>query len=453
MTEDFNKESTDKGWAAMRQLLDQEMPVEQKRRGIFWWWFVLLLLPITAFGGWQLWLKLGAQPVPNRPVQEIPASSVPMAEQPDAPYESAKKGPSGTAATPIPDNKSSIKSHTGDFPVIKKDTDSKQTHSTAKPTPASIQHISTGTATLQVPNTYEPAYQLPEVVTAGNTQLGSAISFSLNPLPVSPEAVETQLRSSQTSPFRVVAYTSEKIIESHKNSSAWRFGVGAALGTERFSGINSLGAGAVVDWKIGRRLGIRSGLQYSRYTPSNLEQAVALVQPQEYVSAADSGFTVTDGFGNILAPTVNVSLQETVVIPFSRLHMLEAPVLASWRVHRGFKLFAGLNTTFVMLAKTSGDSYSGNLKLAANSDQASKNLNSLAVSDLERWRFDAQVGMGYQWNRHVEIGLFAKFPLQVLSAETSKVEYAGSGAFWPSSKPTVVNQRITSFSLNAAYFF
>lgn len=41
---ELNKELVDKAWSEMNKLLDQEMPVQEKKRGIFWWFFPGLLL-------------------------------------------------------------------------------------------------------------------------------------------------------------------------------------------------------------------------------------------------------------------------------------------------------------------------------------------------------------------------------------------------------------------------
>ena len=54
----------DKAWEQMRQLLDQEMPVQEKRRrGAFWWWLLPLLLLFAGGAGWWL-LERSSEPKP-----------------------------------------------------------------------------------------------------------------------------------------------------------------------------------------------------------------------------------------------------------------------------------------------------------------------------------------------------------------------------------------------------
>ncbi len=52
MKEQNYSRTTDKGWNAMQDLLDREMPTPARRRRLLWWWVVLLLLPLTALVMW-----------------------------------------------------------------------------------------------------------------------------------------------------------------------------------------------------------------------------------------------------------------------------------------------------------------------------------------------------------------------------------------------------------------
>ena len=75
MNQNNQKDLENKGWEAMLQSLDREMPTQKKRRGLLWLW---LPLSILALGGGVWWVK-------TKTIQSetIILSSKPVAEQAD----------------------------------------------------------------------------------------------------------------------------------------------------------------------------------------------------------------------------------------------------------------------------------------------------------------------------------------------------------------------------------
>ena len=96
----------DQGWAAMKETLDREMPVERRRRAIWWWLPVgigaLLLL------GWAIWNMIpvtkstGPDPVANSLEQLAPAETPEIAESFSDP--SAEDSGTDLNATAIPES-------------------------------------------------------------------------------------------------------------------------------------------------------------------------------------------------------------------------------------------------------------------------------------------------------------------------------------------------------------
>jgi len=173
------------------------------------------------------------------------------------------------------------------------------------------------------------------------------------------------------------------------------------------------------------------------------------VQSGQYEQAVDSSYSVTDEFGNVATPTTgSPALQASVIIPVTKLQALELPVLISWQAIPRVKIFAGVNTTFIMATKTGSNSFSGDLTLKANTESAFQRLNTLAVSDIPRWRFGLQTGVGVDLSKQIELGIMAKFPLQ--SSDTVSNRNLAS---LDSNSINSLKRRIPSFSLSATYFF
>ncbi len=96
----------DQGWAAMKETLDREMPVERRRRAI-WWWFPVGIGALLILG-WALWNTTPAtKSTPPKPIAKTAEQSTP-AETPETTDSfsdrSAQDSEAGTKATsdPIP---------------------------------------------------------------------------------------------------------------------------------------------------------------------------------------------------------------------------------------------------------------------------------------------------------------------------------------------------------------
>jgi hypothetical protein len=452
MNEEIQNKTTDKGWTAMRELLDQEMPTEPKRRRFLWWWLAILLIPIAA-EAWHAWSVYSSNPSkleqPNLSPNPAP---VPMAKSSTPENTLSNAGNASPAVAPqqpklVP---------TYPAPGLTE----KPARKTSRPnTEEAVYKISSSPVEnprieqVKPPNDLFEITPSLQIVTASEISNGLpniALEPSLNHLPTPEKDVVRQAETQSQKPFTVTAALPKKAaVIRPRTNPVLALGGTVAVSTERFNALNSIGGGIAAQWQPTHRWGIRSGLQFTQYSSSNGSQPIAIVQSGQYEQAVDSSYSVTDEFGNVATPTTgSPALQASVIIPVTKLQALELPVLISWQAIPRVKIFAGVNTTFIMATKTGSNSFSGDLTLKANTESAFQRLNTLAASDIPRWRFGLQTGVGVSLSKQIEVGILAKFPLQ-----SSNTVSDNRLAAYDSNSIDGLKRRIPSFSLSATYFF
>jgi len=454
MNEDIQPKTVDKGWASMKAMLDQEMPGDEKRRRIIWWWFALLLLPLTAVGGWYWGVgrSLDSSPV------EQPKQS------PSLPFATGQ--PNNTASNPdiAAKGKTPETMGRGDVHVFIQ----KQSTLGLQPSSNYIEQAQ-ATEAPRVPNAEaqkslmaQPELNSQELDGASKSPETSvavvvpATNTVVNMLPISAPFVRSQRGPIYPTPAMVEIVPVKNTIIPTKKSPTWALGVGTTLGTERFTAFNSFGAGLVIHWQPMRRWGLRSGLNYVQYSPSEKSQPTASVNYEQYSEALNSEYVITDLGGNTLPSSSNYLGQvDAVIIPVARLSMVELPLLISCNLPHRIKVFSGITSTYVLDSKARKESYSTNYKFNANADPNSKSLNDLATSSLDRWRFDFQAGFGLGLGRQWELGFFAKLPLQRLNpANKVSTSNGGNIAYLDSFNASInVENRLPMiFALQANYY-
>jgi hypothetical protein len=208
-----------------------------------------------------------------------------------------------------------------------------------------------------------------------------------------------------------------------------------------------------IHWQPLRRWGLRSGLNYVLYAPSEKSQPTVSVNYNQYREALNSDFEITDLAGNYLPGNGSYLGQvDAVIIPVAKLNMVEMPLLISCQLSGGMKILSGITSSYVLDSKARKESYSTNYKFNAKAGPDSQNLNDLATSNLDRWRFDFQAGLGLGLGRQWELGFFAKLPMQRLNGANNKSD--PNEVYFDVNKTSInVNNRIPmTFALQANYF-
>lgn len=463
MNEDFQqKRATDKGWAAMRSLLDQEMPTQQKRRRfLIWWWLALLLSPLAIYGVVQWQHAPVPETTPGMDTRVPPGKPAPMAQIQAG---TTVSGVQADLKNTAPSGKNSKEVGAGVTPSASAGTPRSHSNSGTK---SAAKSVAVGTQspqkkTLENPVSLVNSKALPEItdaVVSGQTA-PFGVTMSITTLDIRSVQMSTAIDNNVhgvTSPVpdRGAGKT-DKNTQPQKHAAKWQLGGSAFAATEKFNAVNSLGGGLTVQRSITSHWGIRSGLHYSRNTTG---QGAVLIPTTEFLSAVDStSYLVTDMLGNIIAPLTpsgSVVLDDAIVVPVSRIHSLEVPVLASWRASKTVSFYAGLNTAYLLKTQTGGESYSGDVTLKSNSRYSDQSLGALVTTAIDRWRFDGQAGLGLHLGQHFELGFFAKLPLnatskqQVLASQYLENQFNNG---FPSDLKEL-GKRSASFSLLATYFF
>lgn len=460
MNEDIQPKTVDKGWASMKALLDQEMPGDEKRRRIIWWWFALLLLPLTAVGGWYWGVGASSDKVPVEQPKVSP--SMPFAaEQPNSAASDSEIKRSiivpETEETEIRNTEAKATKKVFVQKQTLPNTSSKLVEEARGNESPRVLNAESQNSTIAQPelNSQEldgasksPETSVAVVVPATNTVV--------NMLPISAPFVRSQRGPIYPTPAMVEIVPVKNTIIPTKKSPTWALGVGTTLGTERFTAFNSFGAGLVIHWQPMRRWGLRSGLNYVQYFPSEKSQPTASVNYEQYSEALNSEYVITDLGGNTLPSSSNYLGQvDAIIIPVARLSMVELPLLISCNLPHRIKVFSGITSTYVLDSKARKESYSTNYKFNTSADPNNQSLNDLATSSLDRWRFDFQAGFGLGLGRQWELGFFAKLPLQRLNpASTINTSNGGNIAYLDSFNASInVENRLPMiFALQANYY-
>lgn len=444
MKEEIQNQTLDKGWKAMSELLDREMPVERRKRRFIWWWFLLLLMPIAALGGWYL--------VNNNRLPEFvtppPVNTKPMATNP---------GSLQPAQSPV--------SGSNTAEVFEKGTISAQTHLKQKPSnpnPSSIPNAAADNMAFQPGPTMATSIAhetdgshgqiqhndlTPEHAPTAMAKPWSALMLSSKPI----QLLETR---QQLPALASIPAKAGQPIEPLKRKKL-AIGAGIYATTESFSTINGIAAGVQAKWALNQRWAIRSGLFVSGYNPTMKTQPVASLQAEKYSDATDLEFGIEDAFGNVLTPST--TLDEPVLIPISSMYLLETPLLASYQFSRRWSIQAGATTACLLRAKSSASNYSGNYVLALQSEQARTSVSDLATAQLDQWRFDAQLGATFALNKKLECSIAARLPVGSISSKANKarLEALNNNGLNPSLYDPIVARSTLNqpmFSIGLSYY-
>ena len=440
MNKNLHNKTADKGWTAMRALLDKEMPVEQKRRPI-WWWLVLLLIPLSIYGALQFggFAEFGKNPDNGKAHQEM-AGTV---QDANSPIIRSKSDNQTSINECVISRKSSVVGHQnpdGDLSRPELNFESSTKFETGNDSP-NIETIIAKKA-------------IPENLAMVETEQSVAVS-NVEPLPVIPALIDTDNQI----PAELITIEAEPVqaVESPKRVSEKKWSLGATLGAsgEQFIKTSGYSAGATAQWTGRHKWGLRSGLHFRLFYPANNTTETARLRSGQYAAVAGSGYVLVDGTGNELSNSVTGYIpQGEIELPVTRMYIVELPVLLSWKPARNFNLFGGLGTDFILSVKTKNEGLIGDSnKLIANSIADVRSLNSLAINDIDRWRFNIQTGLAFNVANSWELALMAKLPIKKPLFE-SKAEADALSSPDPMDQTNAPQQKSQiSCSISATYYF
>lgn len=470
MIEDQDKKLADKGWQSMQELLEREMPAEQKRRPFVWWWFGLLLLPLAILGSrvwWQSDPGLPTEPAPAVLKTELPVVQHTIENQPVAPemapvrsdnrpgIQSAKNAdetsvaarqlPAGSIPQQVSVAQAPIRSSSASMQLPEV-----QTNTTTTSSP--VENIAVAN-----PSTSEAAAFLPDNATPANISHSDDANVATPLLPVALpfHAVETeQTRSlADTRTFAAIPGTNEPSVKPLQTTPRWAFGLTSAVSTEQFSGLNSLSAGITTDWRFARKWGLRTAVLYTRYRPSASKQpVVAVVESRYNIATGLSSGAYEPTTGSVAN---SADLQEGYVyIPLRKLHQLEIPLMAWWQPIRPLRLYSGLSMDYTFSGQSATLNYIDNAIVSLDTDKSLRDAGQLATDELQRLQLNYQLGMGWQLGRHIELSAFWRTPVRkIFTRQNDLTSFNSDTEQFSSISTNTQLPRTGRFILQGSWFF
>lgn len=456
LDKNIDKKTVDRGWSAMRDLLDREMPVPERRRRRwpFWFWLAALpgLLIGAGLGAWGTFSEVKNKPVPTaQPAQSAPVAPVAEAIKPTL----DKQNEANTKET----NEQSGNKNVGQVA---------RNHAPAT-MPKSAQHIGNQQKTTQATS---PIFAPPTAASAANLTVAAVQNLpTKQPLPPSAQAIGNTAQT-PAAPLailpRALAFLPEKTgqqlvfeklaIENwtktvHEKPSNWAFGGTAAARSERMPNLTGFHAGAVADWRFAKRFGLRTGVGYAfSQVASNSKPTGVEVDAITYLDATgDSSFVKSLAS----TPSADYEAAESVFVPLARQHRLEVPLLFWAQPFPKWRAYAGLTVSRLIRA-SAGDysltvsqlhQFSGQL-----ADEYSSRVNDIVQQHSPKWDARWQVGLGFwpskKWE--INVGIGRSFNTQTRAAVRAQDNANG---FNPVKNEISTARLWPMVQLGGAYFF
>lgn len=424
MREEQEKKLADKGWQSMRQVLDREMPAERKRRPFVWWWTGLLLLPLAIWVGQAMW-RSGATPteVPLPAHELMPKNERPVVQTTDnkphtpsqvlTPSSDANQQVSAKSAENQPQNAASLNAahapamaneNRFNLPVVfVPDQPAEDVGKEARENAVFL----TSDATDAVVTTTDEATT--EVASVAESPMDV-----LSPLTQAPQPVVLEHAGTLPPPVSIIPVA--KSLVATPVAKKWSFGITAAASTEQFSLLNGVSAGLSADWRFARKWGLRASGMYTRYRTSSGNQPVVAVESVDYANATGL-YTGSNNYnnpntatgGNLATEDLSISY---VYVPLRKLHQIEMPVMLWWKPVRGLRLYSGIALNYTFLGQSTEQNYINNQAISLTSGSSQKRAGRVATSELPRWQFQYQGGLGIHLGRHADLSAFWRMPLE-----------------------------------------
>ena len=486
-----DKNLENRGWQAMQELLDREMPVEDRRRRPLWlfWLFGLMLCLTTTYVVWQAWPSESDQPTaeaatPIAGLSDQSGSDTKLSDRQQqsnqAPFTSQNITSSNTSAIqidrpregivrtipqhqqapvqwnndPIAENSSP---ETAALPKTSASVAMVQTEAPSQPlTEKSVGNKTSANAVIEANQIeYDQQAALPELPNGLQPVVQMASEFpplTGIPEPVVPASSDTIANVDEQPPIEPVKPNLLK---------PWSFGatVGLLTGSDfNYTGTN---LGLSVEWQPARRWGLRGSLLYQFQKLQKEQRSILEVSSGSYVLLTGDQ-TALDPGGSIVVsnPMQNSNLVTPVYVPVSRLHRLEIPVNFFWHPLRKWRVVGGLSMGLNLYAQSGQQTLKNNLVLNVPSGEANRNLNQEITKQLPDWDLRWNVGIGFKPNRHLAFELYMHNPFKLLpqNGNADYLKLSDQGAAFESYGRQVATSRTTIgdqtlFQISASAFF
>lgn len=434
----MDKKTTDKGWAAMREMLDREMP-ERQRRGIVWWWLALLLLPLAGYGSWQ-WLgsegsletqpKAAIQPVlAENHAAALSTTTSPVVETTVETASTSSNTRQARMGNQTPNGQSLLEIASPKAEPLGRTFASESALTNSK-------EPETEAATTMPPVAIWDLASLP-ISAPGLLNTASTAMPPLNSLPV----------ADLTKPVKKAPY------------SRWALGATSTISTEQFNSINGFSTGLTIDWNFARKWGLRTGAFFNIHTPQEKYRPVASVLSAAYRSNVKGDVIVVDAITGVEVFNVagnnyyGDSLSGNVFIPVNRMQRLDLPVNIFWQAAPKIKILGGLAVTRTLSAKADKQNYSGDYILKLANRTAEDGASRLSSTELDNWSADAMFALGWKVGKSFELSLAARMPLSKIPGLVKRQDQNTNAGLSALQLESTKKQNSSVFSMSGTLYF
>lgn len=412
MKDEVQRKTIDKGWQAMSQVLEKEMP-QQKKRRLALWWLLFIGMPFIV---WTIWKQHQSQPdrLPQEKQQPAPlvnndGRALPLVQQ----------QPINHRVIELPQSKFQAKSAQTSIKPTRPGLESgtvQEDHSTA------VENAALPRLTQSNPDSMKEVIQksIPELV-----QPVDLLSFISNEIPF--------VSSGQEKPFSKLVSLFIQPSPEQKRNKHWSLGLTASAQTEKFSRLDSYDAGIAIEWQPFPKLGIRSGLSYARHPRVQASTSKVVLDAENYLKTADtSNFIIIDQVTNEVVDakeyTVN-ALPNYVSIPVRYYEQLAVPVLLNWKCRKFLNLHFGGSIGYITRLKTARIGESGKWTISPSNDETYSQVEKLAIKEISRWKYDIRAGLAVPLNRHLEVSFGIKLPFTIGKNTSSSRLFTPNGIY------------------------
>ena len=424
------KQLTDRGWSQMRQMLDREMPVRD-RRPVIWWWlaaaFLLGCLSTALYSHRQTRKPVVYVPVPHTVyiTKEMPAAT-------NALFKESSRQVRGNQS--LPQMRTGNSTFWGSNFIL---------------TPG---FLMTQYAFSEKGDAPQAQRAVEKLLPASETMNEAAAALAAFAAEQTITSTADQLLSGQMNtldlaePKSVMAVNVE--VPGKRNFKPLTFGITAAIATERFQSINRASVGLFAEYQPIRQFGIRLGLGYQHALPSANTRPLTPITAADYMQA--TGYygliaALRDSSGQYL-----VSPSSTVVVPVARLHRIEAPLSVYWAPAGRLRLYSGVVVQRIFQAKTSGHSFIEDADVVLQNGYRAARMDEVVSRRINRWSFDWMAGAGIRIFPRFELGFAYRENLESKSSiEAQKADLISN----PDIREGLMRVKRPQLTLSGTMFF
>jgi len=436
----IDEQFTQDAWLQMEQMLNKEMPVEEKkkRRGAFWIWLTGLAVVVLGIGVYSIYFTDVEEPARTETAIAIAEKDNSKNKEKEIkPLENTIPNSTTKTSTLNSNNKEILNTNSTTSKTINEKSEVAVAKNNTTTTNASTQPAyPTGRQD-------NPLNNLPQIPNVSESEISPPISTSqeqgakasiLYDIPSSSEKETTKKTKapieepivSIAKPLNIntLSMLSLNEIMTKKRapslrlpikvkSSSWlksnvNWGLEVGTQTANLKNLNGFFAGARLDFNLNPRWFISSGIRYNynRYETDQLN----LGEKDDLFATPDANTDTTSISTSDPTPVSNVANEQinNVLKTQANFHVLSLPFTLNYRLHSKWSIGAGGNVSYLLAARPSISPGSITSRGTAYLDADAFNSNFVtAVSEsvTRRWDFAIRGGVRFEINNRMGAGL------------------------------------------------